>query len=430
MKQTDTKIPAIIRRNTLLIAASQAFVGTGTQVIPAVGAVVMERVFSVVALAALPTSMMGISRTVVAYPTGRITDRYGRKPGLLTGLALALLGSVVVGSGIAWGSLGVFLAGVLLFGMGIGAAQQLRVAAADMYPPHRRAEGVGYVLTGSLLGALGGPVLITFAGSASSHLAIDELAAPWFLVPLVVVPSMLLVLLVRPDPREVAANLDRYYPGLPAAVPAPILDGAPPSFKTFVRHYPKRAAFMTSFALQGAMVMIMALTSLTLSHHGHDLPAISLSVSIHVIGMFGFSLPLGRLTDRLGRRNVMLLGLSITAAGGLLVGFSGSYALITAGTFLVGVGWSCGNVATTALLADTTSPAERGRAIGANDTFSSASGIALPLLGSLIASRWNIGLVGLLTLALVLPPTIMLLRLREPRPGVYEPVPALVSEPV
>src|SRR3712207_7831192 len=45
----------------------------------------------------------------------------------------------------------------------------------------------------------------------------------------------------------------------------------------------------------------------------HDLPAISVSVSIHVIGMFGFSLPLGQLTDRLGRRNVMLIGLVISA---------------------------------------------------------------------------------------------------------------------
>ncbi len=188
---------------------------------------------------------------------------------------------------------------------------------------------------------------------------------------------------------------------------------------------------MTSFALQGAMVMIMALTSLALSHHGHDLPAISLSVSIHVVGMFGFSLPLGWLTDRLGRRTVMLSGLATTALGGMLVGLTHTYGLITAGTFLVGLGWSCGNIATTALLADTTTPLERGRAIGANDTFSSASGILLPLLGSLIASRWGLGLVGGLSVLLVLPPALMLLRLREVRPGTYEPEPAptLTSQP-
>jgi MFS family permease len=429
MKQPATTIPALIRRNTVLIAASQAFVGTGTQVIPALGAVVMERVFSAVLLAALPTSLLGISRTIVAYPTGKITDAYGRRPGLIFGLLLAMLGTVVVGLAVVWASLTAFIVGVLLFGMGIGAAQQLRVAAADMYPPNRRAEGLGYVLTGSLVGALGGPVLIILATRISGRTGIDELAVPWFLVTAVVVPSILLVLLVHPDPKEIASNLQRYYPGYTPHPSAPDAADEQPGFAAFIRHYPKRVAFATSFALQGAMVMIMALTPLALSHHGHGLPAISVSVSIHVIGMFGFSLPLGRLTDRLGRRTVMLAGLAIAAAGGMLVGLSDTYPLITAGTFLVGLGWSCGNIATTALLADTTTPAERGRAIGANDTFSSASGIALPLVGSVIADQWGMAGTGLLSVLLVVPPALMLLRLREVNPGEYDVVPAPGSPP-
>src|SRR5262249_62202540 len=56
------------------------------------------------------------------------------------------------------------------------------------------------------------------------------------------------------------------------------------------------------------MSMIMAMTSLALTHAGHALPAISFAVAMHVIGMFGLSLPLGHLADRLGRRHVMLGG--------------------------------------------------------------------------------------------------------------------------
>lgn len=388
----------------------------------------MDRVFSAIVLAALPTSLMGISRTVVAYPTGKVSDVYGRKPGLIFGLVLALLGTVTVGLSVLWASFGAFIVGVLLFGMGIGAAQQLRVAAADMYPPQRRAEGLGFVLTGSLVGALGGPLLMLLATALSPRISVDELAVPWFLVTVVVVPSILLVLLVRPDPKEIAGNLERYYPDV-APAPAPLtVEGEQPGFAAFLRHYPKRAAFMTSFALQGVMVMIMALTSLALAHHGHGLTAISVSVSIHVVGMFGFSLPLGRLSDRLGRRTVILAGLAITAAGSLMVGLSHTYALVSAGTFLVGLGWSCGNVATTALLADTTTAAERGRAIGANDTFSSASGIALPLIGKVIASRWGIAFVGVLGVLLVLPPALMVLRLSEPSPGRYHPDPTRPSQ--
>ena len=43
------------------------------------------------------------------------------------------------------------------------------------------------------------------------------------------------------------------------------------------------------------MSMMMAMTSLALDHHGYGLTLISVSVSLHVVGMFGFSIPFGRL---------------------------------------------------------------------------------------------------------------------------------------
>ena len=41
---------------------------------------------------------------------------------------------------------------MLVFGMGMNAAQQLRVAATDMFPPTMRAQALGYVALGSLVG--------------------------------------------------------------------------------------------------------------------------------------------------------------------------------------------------------------------------------------------------------------------------------------
>src|SRR3712207_441146 len=126
---------------------------------------------------------------------------------------------------------------------------------------------------------------------------------------------------------------------------------------------------------------MMALTSVSLAHHGHEFSAISVSVAIHVVGMFGFSLPLGRLCDRFGRRPILLGGMVVLAAGAVLVPATSDYWIATAGTFLVGVGWSGASVAASALIADTTEPALRGRAIGLNDSFAAAGSIVFPLLG-------------------------------------------------
>ncbi|MGH9891410.1 MAG: MFS transporter, partial [bacterium] len=288
----------------------------------------------------------------------------------------------------------------LIFGIGSGAVHQLRLAAADMYPPSRRAEGLGYVLTGSLVGAFGGPLLIRAAEASSPTLGLDPISLSWIFVPGVILPSLFLVLLINPDPKEIAGHLGRYYPGYVSAPFAGARPDGEVNLLTFVRHYPKLTAFVASFAVQGNMNMIMAMTSLALSHHGHPLSAISLSVAIHVVGMFGFSLPLGMLSDRLGRRAILLAGMVLAGGGSILVPMSPSYWIITAGTFLVGLGWSCVNVAAAALIADTTSPPERGRAIGTNDTFSSAAAVVLPLAGGLWIELVGLPFLGVLGAAL------------------------------
>ncbi len=166
--------------------------------------------------------------------------------------------------------------------------------------------------------------------------------------------------------------------------------------------------------------MMMAMTALALRRHDFSLSAISLSVAIHVMGMFGLSLPLGQLADKVGRRNVMLLGLVLASAGSWFVVATPVYIVITTGTFLVGLGWSCVNIAATALYADTTSPGERGRVIGANDTFTAAAAISMPIVGGVVVEYLGYQILGFFGMAIMIPALLFLLKLHEPNPGVFE----------
>ena len=415
----DFSIPPIIKRNTFFMAATQACVGIGTQLVPTLGAIIVVRLLGSATFAGIGTSLLGLSRFIVSYPMGIISDRYGRRPGMVIGLIVALFGALICGTSMVIRSFPVFFLGLLTFGMGMGAVQQLRVAAADMYPPTRRAEGLGYLLTGSFVGALGGPAVVSVANALAPQLGIDPLALAWMLVPAVLVPAILLVLQVRPDPKDIATNLERYYPGYKAPAPVPGASAAV-GIRQFVRHYPKLTAFVTTFAVQGNMSMMMAMTAFTLDHHGHALPMISLAVSLHVMGMFGLSIPFGRLADRVGRKPLMQVGVVIAAAGSLLIVATPEYWVIALGTVLVGAGWSSASVAATALISDTCSPSERGRAIGASDPFAAASGIALPLLGGPIAEWLGLTAVGMFGASIMLVPLILQFRLKEPSPGTYE----------
>ncbi len=409
-----------MKRNTILLALSQALVGAGMQMVPVLGPLLAIELLGSATMAGASVSIVGVSRLVVAYPIGKIMDVYGRRAGLVLGLFIGIIGALVTGFSVFLHSFPIFALGMFIFGLGSGAAQQLRLAAADMYPPSRRAEGLGYVLTGSLIGALGGTLVINLAQSLSTELGLPPLATPWLLVPAAVLPTMALIWCVRPDPKEIALHLDQYYPGYAPEPRATIAASGGGGIPDFLRDYPKLVAIVAGFSSQGAMSIVMVVTSLALAYSGHSLTAISFSASIHVIGMFAFSLPLGRLSDKISRRTVLATGAVITIVGTLLVPTSPEFWVITLGGFLVGLGWSCINIAATAVIADTTRPNERGRAIGVNDGVCAASGIILPFLAGPMADRFgliSVGVLGALVMFVTLP---MAMRLRESAPGKFE----------
>lgn len=409
------RVPRLIWRNTLLLATTQALVSSGGQLVPTLGAIIVERMLGSMALAGLPSSLSSVARLIVAYPIGWVMDRYGRRTGLLLGLSLSLIGAVGMGVAVARGSFDLFLTALLIFGFGAGASGQLRTAAADMYPASRRAQGLGYVLTGSLVGAFGGPVLIGAAQSGSAVLHSDPISLAWLLVPIVIVPGMVLVLRVRPDPQSIGANLERYYPE-DASDSGPTVTSLPAgaSLRTWLGNEPLRVGFLATFAGNGIMVMMMALTPLAMEQRGSALTMISLAVSIHVASMYGLSIPLGNLADRFGRRQVIVAGLVLLAAGPLLVALGAGFWVSTAGLALVGLGWSCANVAVTALIADAVPPEERSRAIGVNDSIGATASIVLPLVGGPLAVA--AGFPGLAVLAAALTVVVGSLAIRGALP--------------
>ncbi len=413
-------IPALIRRNTLYFALAQAMQGAGMQVAITVSALMVVALLGSSAWAGIGGAILGISRLIAAYPVGRITDTFGRRPGMMAGLALGLIGSLVLSLAMPMDSFVVFLIGMGFLGLGVGAVTQLRVAAADMYPPARRAEGLGWVLTGSVVGAFVGPIIMGAAALIAEETGFDEIAISWTLVPIGIVPAMIMVLLVRPDPKQIALELSKYWPGHtePSAdQEAPTAGGA--DFKTFVADPIKQVTFAAYAVAQGTMSMMMVMTPLVMRESGLSLTMISFAVSLHVVGMFAFSVPMGRMADRLGRKRLMFAGLLIEAVGAVLVPVTGAFLIITAGLFLVGFGWSAVNVGGTTLLADTTAPDERGRAIGANDTFAAALSFGAPLAGGFIAAATSLMTVGVVGAVMVLVPFAAIARIRESSPGRY-----------
>ncbi len=421
-------VPSVVKRNTLYLAASQALFMCVGQAAFILAALVVLALTGSATLAGLATAVIWGGRVLIVYQTGTLMDRIGRKAVLLLGAGLASSAVFVMGLAVLLRSLELFWVGLVVYGFGTGAAQQSRIAVADMYPMERRGEGIGYLMTGYVVGSLLSPVFTAAMTPIAAHFSIDVYGMILLASTPILAASSVLIVAVKPDPGEIARNLKVYYPGLTSneANVNNRLQGS--SLLRLMLFFPILAAFVASAAATGDMAMMMSLVSVIMHEHDIALTLISVAVTLHVVGMYGPSIPLGRLSDTIGRKWVTLLGGLVMAVGAFLTPLTSNYAIITFAIFLVGFGWSAANVATTALISDVTPPQRRGRLLGANDVAIGLAALSLPVLGGAVISNHGLFSLGLLGLVVAIPGLLIALPLREVSPGNYADKVAVPSD--
>jgi predicted MFS family arabinose efflux permease len=116
------------------------------------------------------TAATAITWGLAAFLAGPVSDRYGHRRMLLTGLLLTVLGTL--GAAVAW-NFGPLLAFRCLTGMGAAMIPPNCLATvADVFPPAQRGRAMGWVISATGLGtAFGVPLvaLLTEMGGGGSR---------------------------------------------------------------------------------------------------------------------------------------------------------------------------------------------------------------------------------------------------------------------
>ena len=412
----EVEVPATVRRNTWLLAAAQCSAWLGMQTLATLGSIVAFELTADQRWAGIPATFFGVTSALAAPFAGRLTDRLGRKPVLIAGQAIVAVGSGLAGLSVLGNLFVGFMLGILLMGAGTGATLLARSAAADMYPASRRAGGMSLVIMGGAAGAIFGPTLLALVtGSGTSGL---QVALPWLVLPLVTILAIAAIASIRPDPRQIASELERYFPGETPVGEAATAAAPPRPLSQILRLQPVVVAVVATALVQAGMVMLMVTASLSLKLHGHG-DAVYGVMTGHFVGMLGLSLFIGRIADRLGRRAVIIGGALIYIAGAVTAPLFENPLYNGASLFLVGLGWSLCYVAGNVVLADVSRTAERGRTIGANDLLVGLTGAVASLTGGLLLGGAGYLTVGGVGLVLGLVPLMLALRMRETSPGRY-----------
>jgi MFS family permease len=142
----------------------------------------------------------------------------------------------------------------------------------------------------------------------------------------------------------------------------------------------------------------------------------ALIVSLFGAGSFIAQLSGGEMTDRLGRRPVMLMSFLITPVFMIILGLAQNIVLISIATFIVGFFTDLYRPAVGAAIADLVPPESRTRAYGYNYWAINLGAAVAPLLAGLIAERNYVILFVADALTTALCGLIVFLGIRETRP--------------
>ncbi len=323
--------------------------------------------------ATLPITTYIIGTALMTWPAALLMQRIGRRNGFLIGAMAGLIAAIGATWAIFERDFVLFCAATMLQGVYQAFAQYYRFAAADTASPSFRPKAISWVLTGSIAGALFGPILVmntrdlfapvTFAGNFA--------AAGVFTMLALIVLAFVNVPLPTDKQKE---DLE------PARAMPEIL-----------RNPRLLVAILTGMMAYGMMNLLMTATPLAMVGCGLTVDQSAWVIQWHVLAMYVPSFFTGALILRYGVERVIVIGLALNALAALINMAGVRMENFGFGLVLLGVGWNFAFIGATTMVADNHRPSERAQVQGLND-FAVFATVALTSFAAgqiLDAFGWN-----------------------------------------
>lgn len=371
-----------------VLTSAQILNGVGVAGTVAAGSLLVSSISKSESLAGLAQTSAVLGAAAMALPLSRLTLHGGRRLALSVGYAIGVIGALLAIIGGATKILELMLLGTFLVGAASAAGYQARFAAVDLSTDESRSRQLSMVVWGSTIGAVAGPNLMQPSGNLAQSLGLPRLVGPYILAVIsLTLATAVITLYLKPDPFLTAVTL----------LPRNSLTDTKPSTRStlkLISKTPSALFAIISIAVgHVVMVSVMVMTPVHMAHVDVTLTIIGMVISVHVAGMYAFSPLVGYLSDTLGRKRVIQLGVVILLLAALIAGRSpGNHAFtLGVGLFLLGLGWSCTLIAGSALLSESVSEELLPSTQGASDLIMNLTGAAGGALAGVIIATMSYG---------------------------------------
>jgi len=388
------------RKITFTLSVAHALSSTGFLASATITSIVGADLSGRTAWAGVPSAVYQLGVAAASLMLGYAMDRFGRRRALSAGFAIGACGAGIALWAIVARTFAGFLCGLALMGPANAAAGLSRFVAAEVHPRHERGRAIANVVVAGTAGTVIWPLLSVTLGPWLAGLNVSDLSWPYGVsMMLLALASVVVVVFLRPEPRDLAraiAHDDRQ--GIAAT------DDSPAPLGQILQRPGALVAMASMVAGHAIMVMVMVITSLHMRNHRHGVAAISITTSLHVLGMFAFSILSGRLADRIGRAPVIMAGAATLMLACVVASLSPAFVPITSGLFLLGLGWNFCFVGGSSLLSDQLSPNERARTQGFNDLLMGLVAASGSFLSGHVFAAVGYGRMGLISAAVSVVP--------------------------
>jgi MFS family permease len=358
------------RRNALTLAVAQAFFGATSTALVVTAGLIGSQLSPDKFFATLPQSMVIIGTALTTFPQSLLMRRIGRRNGFM---GAAFVGAVGAGIGVLaiyQRSFALFLLACFLSGIYQASSSYYRFAAADTASPAFRPKAISWVMTGGIVAALIGTMMVI---ATVNLLAPVTFAGTWALMAVLAVVAIGVLWFVVNPPAQDAATAD----ARPLAVIA-----RQPTFMVAT------GVNMISF---GVMMLVMTATPVAMLGCGFNVQDSSWVIQWHALAMFVPSFFTGHLITRFGVTKIIGAGLTLLALAAVAALLGITFLDFSVALVMLGLGWNFGYIGGTTLLTSTYRPSERNKAQGLSDllTFATTAIMSLSAGGLLAKQGWD-----------------------------------------
>ncbi|WP_298228417.1 MFS transporter [Gryllotalpicola sp.] len=393
------------RRTLAIVVISQVLGGAGLAAGVTVGALLAKQMLGSDSLAGMPTALFTLGSALAAFLVGRFSQRWGRRVGLGLGFAAGGLGAIGVVVAAAAGNVVLLFGALFIYGAGTATNLQARYAGTDLALPAQRGTAISVAMVSTTLGAVAGPNLVDPLGGLAQSFGLPALAGPFLLAGAAYLAAgIVLLLLLRPDPLIVARQIEsRAVYDQPEAPKTATPAGAPVYVGATVM-----------VLTQIAMVAIMTMTPVHMRAEHFGIAAVGLVIGIHIGAMYLPSLITGIVVDKFGRAPMAIASGATLLLAGIVAALApaDSLGVLILALALLGLGWNFGFIAGTALIVDSTTPANRARTQGTIDVLIALAGAGGGAASGMVmaATDYSTLSLGGGVLALLLIPVLIIAR--------------------